>query len=158
VLDGGRVGTAVAGWTSAYAPGFDIHRSDHDTVPDRDRRRLRQVPCRFGVSAEVRDRRRAEGGCRADGGGAEEKEVATATSAEPQEAPLQTLDEMRDRRLLTATQHAEIGAWIARARTPEAIRQMPPALWRTLELASVLMNVDADLMQPPLLSAGPDSG
>lgn len=67
---------------------------------------------------------------------------------------MQTLDEMLDRRLLTAVQHAEIGAWIAHARTPEAIRQMPPALWRTLELASVLMNVDADLTQPPLLSEG----
>ena len=52
-------------------------------------------------------------------------------------------------RLLSPEQHAEIGAWVAQARTPEAIMQMPPALWRTLELASVLMNFDADLMQPP---------
>lgn len=65
---------------------------------------------------------------------------------------MQTLDEMLSRNLLTPAQHAEIGAWIARARTPEAIRQMPAPLWRTLELASVLMNVDADLTQPPLLS------
>jgi len=64
---------------------------------------------------------------------------------------LQTLDEMLNRRLLSPAQHAEIGAWIARARTPEAILQMPAALWRTLALASVLMNVDADLTQPPLL-------
>jgi hypothetical protein len=56
---------------------------------------------------------------------------------------------MLGRRLLTAQQHAEIGAWIAHAKTPEGIRQMPPALWRTLELASVLMNVDADLTLAP---------
>jgi hypothetical protein len=68
--------------------------------------------------------------------------------------PVQTLDEMLSRKLLTAEQHAEIGAWIAHARTPEAIRQMPAPLWRTLELASVLMNVDADLTQAPLLSEG----
>ena len=62
---------------------------------------------------------------------------------------MQTLDEMLSRRLLTPAQHAEIGGWIARLRTPDAIQQMPPALWRTLALASVLMNVDADLLQPP---------
>lgn len=66
---------------------------------------------------------------------------------------MQTLDEMLDRRLLTPDQHADIAAWVMRARTPEAILQMPPALWRTLELASVLMEVDADLQQAPLLSA-----
>lgn len=65
---------------------------------------------------------------------------------------MQTLDEMLSRQLLNATQHREIAAWIAHAKTPEGIRRMPPHLWRTLELASVLMNVDADLMQPPLLS------
>jgi len=68
--------------------------------------------------------------------------------------PMQTLDEMLSRRLLTQAQHHEIGAWIARARTPEAILRMPAPLWRTLELASVLMNVDADLTQPPLMSEG----
>lgn len=62
---------------------------------------------------------------------------------------MQTLDEMLSRKLLTASQHAEIGAWIAQAKTPEAIRRMPAPLWRTLELASVLMNLDADLLQPP---------
>ena len=67
---------------------------------------------------------------------------------------MQTLDEMLHRHLLTPAQHLEIGAWIAQARTPDAIRQMPAPLWRTLELASVLMNVDADLTQPPLLSEG----
>jgi hypothetical protein len=65
---------------------------------------------------------------------------------------LQTLDEMRDRCLLTQQQHAEIGAWVSQARTPEAILAMPEALWRTLELASVLMDVDADLRRAPLLA------
>lgn len=68
---------------------------------------------------------------------------------------MQTLDEMLSRKLLSPSQHAQIGAWIRRARTPDAIRQMPLPLWRSLELASVLMDVDADLTQPPLLSAGP---
>ena len=64
---------------------------------------------------------------------------------------MQTLDEMLSRRLLTPTQHAQIGAWIAHARSPERIRQMPAPLWRTLELASILMDVDADLTRiPPL--------
>jgi hypothetical protein len=71
------------------------------------------------------------------------------------EAHVQTLDEMLSRNLLTAAQHGEIESWITNARTPEAIRQMPAPLWRTLELASVLMDVDADLTQPPLLSASP---
>jgi len=64
---------------------------------------------------------------------------------------MQTLDEMRSRHLISTEQHAEIGAWIAAGKTPEAIMQMPAHLWRALTLASVLMNVDADLMQPPLL-------
>ena len=67
---------------------------------------------------------------------------------------MQTLDEMLSRKLLTPAQHGEIAAWIAHARTPEGIRRMPAPLWRTLELASVLMNLDADLTQPPLLSSG----
>ena len=67
---------------------------------------------------------------------------------------MQTLDEMLSRSLLTSAQHAEISAWIAQAKTPEAIMQMPEALWRSLALASALMNIDADLTQPPLLSAG----
>lgn len=65
---------------------------------------------------------------------------------------MKTLDEMLSRHLLTRAQHREIGAWIANARTPEAIMRMPPPLWRSLELASVLMNLDADLTQPPLLT------
>ena len=67
---------------------------------------------------------------------------------------MQTLDEMLARRLLTSHQHAEIGTWIARARTPEAILAMPPSLWKSFELASVLMNVDADLTQAPLYADG----
>lgn len=68
---------------------------------------------------------------------------------------MQTLDDMLSRSLLTPEQHAEIGAWIRQARTPEAILQMPDTLWRSLALASLLMNVDAELTQPPLMSAGP---
>ena len=66
---------------------------------------------------------------------------------------MDTLDDMRSRHLLTAEQHAEIGAWVARGKSPEAILAMPPHLWRALALASVLMNVDAELTQPPTLSA-----
>ena len=73
---------------------------------------------------------------------------------DPAEARVQTLDEMLSRRLLTARQHADISAWITQAKTPEAILQMPESLWRSLALASALMNVDADLTQPPLLSDG----
>lgn len=68
---------------------------------------------------------------------------------------MRTLDDMRSRHLLTPQQHAEIGAWVARHRMPEAIMAMPAHLWRALALASVLMNVDADLMQPPGLDNGP---
>jgi len=67
---------------------------------------------------------------------------------------MQTLDEMLNRSLLTADQHAGIRDWIRRAKTPDAILQMPAPLWRSLALASLLMNVDADLTQPALLSAG----
>ncbi len=61
---------------------------------------------------------------------------------------------MRRQHLLTPEQHAEIGAWVARGRTPEAIMAMPAHLWRALALASVLMNVDADLTQRPALDGG----
>lgn len=64
---------------------------------------------------------------------------------------METLDEMRRQHLLTAEQHAHIAAWVTRHRTPEAILAMPPPLWRALSLASVLLNVDSDLVQPPLL-------
>jgi hypothetical protein len=66
---------------------------------------------------------------------------------------VKTLDEMLSLRLLTHEQHQEIGAWIAQARTPERIQEMPAPLWRALTLASVLMNVDADLTQPPTYDA-----
>jgi hypothetical protein len=65
---------------------------------------------------------------------------------------MQTLNEMLTRGLLTQAQHVEIGAWIAHAKTPEGIMLMPPHLWKAFELASVLMNVDADLTQASLLS------
>ncbi|HET9642353.1 MAG TPA: hypothetical protein VFP68_03110 [Burkholderiaceae bacterium] len=64
---------------------------------------------------------------------------------------MKTLDEMLGLGLLTSAQHRQIKAWIADARTPEAIMQMPAALWRSLELASVLMDFDADIMKPPCL-------
>ena len=62
---------------------------------------------------------------------------------------MQTLDDMLALKLLTPDQHHELSAWGVHARTPEKIMQMPPHLWRTLELASVLMDFDADLTQPP---------
>lgn len=64
---------------------------------------------------------------------------------------METLDDMRRLHLLTPQQHADIGAWVASRRTPEAIMAMPPHLWRALALASVLMNVDADLTREPAL-------
>lgn len=67
---------------------------------------------------------------------------------------MKTLDEMLNRRLLTQQQHAEIAGWVASARTPEAIMDMPAPLWRSLSLASVLMNLDADLTQPPSFDFG----
>jgi hypothetical protein len=66
---------------------------------------------------------------------------------------VKTLDEMLSLRLLSPEQHHDIGAYIAEARTPEAILQMPEPLWRALSLASVLMNLDAELQQPPLFEA-----
>lgn len=65
---------------------------------------------------------------------------------------MQTLDDMRRLSLLTADQHAQISQWVARAKTPECILAMPEPLWRALSLASLLMNVDADLLRPPSLS------
>jgi len=66
---------------------------------------------------------------------------------------VKTLDEMLSLRLISREQHDVIGSWIAEARTPQAIMRMPAPLWRALELASVLMDVDADLRQPPLFEA-----
>ena len=72
---------------------------------------------------------------------------------------METLDDMRRLHLLTPEQHAQIGAWVASGRTPDAIMAMPPHLWRALALASVLMNVDADLTRrPPLGGDMPPNG
>ena len=66
---------------------------------------------------------------------------------------MQTLDEMLSLHLLSAEDHASIAAWIAEVKTPEGILAMPAPLWRALELASVLMNFDADVTQAPQLTA-----
>ena len=66
---------------------------------------------------------------------------------------MQTLDEMLKRHFLNPDQHGQICAWIAAAKTPQAILQMPSELWRTLELASVLMDFEADMARPPPLGA-----
>jgi hypothetical protein len=68
-----------------------------------------------------------------------------------QNAQMKTLDDMRQRKLLRAEQHAQITAWVAGGDGPEAIMPMPSNLWRAVSLASVLMNVDAELTQPPHL-------
>lgn len=69
---------------------------------------------------------------------------------------MQTLDDMLARHLLTPEQHGNIGAWIAAARTPQAILDMPAGLWRTLELASVLLGFDRDMSAPPPLGSDPE--
>jgi hypothetical protein len=63
------------------------------------------------------------------------------------------IDEMLSLNLLSAHQHREIASWVRVARTPEAIMAMPPHLWRAIEVASVAMNIDADLTRPPWLGA-----
>ena len=63
------------------------------------------------------------------------------------------IDEMLSLNLLSTHQHREIASWVRAARTPEAIMAMPPHLWRALEVASVAMNIDADLTRPPWLGA-----
>lgn len=62
---------------------------------------------------------------------------------------MKTIDEMLHLDLITAEQHGEISAWVAQARTPEAILEMPAPLWRAIELASLEMGIDADLTRPP---------
>lgn len=62
---------------------------------------------------------------------------------------MQTLDDMLALKLLTPDQHHEISAWVVHARTPEKILQMPPHLWRSLELASVLMGFDVGTTDLP---------
>ncbi len=61
---------------------------------------------------------------------------------------MQTLNEMLALKLLTPEQHFEILSWTTRAKTPEKIMEMPPHLWRSLELAAVLMGFEAE--QPQL--------
>ncbi|WP_374673149.1 hypothetical protein [Ideonella sp.] len=68
---------------------------------------------------------------------------------------MRTIDEMLHLDLLTPTEHGAIEAWIARAKSPDAILAMPPPLWQALERASEAMNVDADLARlPAWLSEG----
>ncbi len=62
---------------------------------------------------------------------------------------MQTLDEMLSRHFLSPEQHSEIAAWIAAAKTPQAILAMPAELWRALELASVLIGFSGDMALPP---------
>ena len=56
---------------------------------------------------------------------------------------------MLARNFLTTDQHGQIRTWIAELRTPQAILEMPSHLWRSLELASVLMGFDDDVTQTP---------
>ena len=75
------------------------------------------------------------------------------TRPSPHTGCVKLLDEMLSLNLLSAHQHREIASWVRDARTPEAIMAMPPRLWRAIELASVAMNIDADLTRPPWLGA-----
>lgn len=68
---------------------------------------------------------------------------------------VKTIDEMLSLDLLSTQQHHEIASWVRSARTPEAIMAMPAHLWRAIEVASVAMNIDADLTRPPWLGADP---
>jgi hypothetical protein len=65
------------------------------------------------------------------------------------------IDEMLSLDLLSAHQHREIACWVRTAGTPEAIMAMPPHLWRAIERASVVMNIDADLTRPPWFGSDP---
>ena len=55
---------------------------------------------------------------------------------------MQLLDEMLALKLLTPDQHSEIGDWVRQARTPDRILQMPAHLWRALESASVILDLE----------------
>ncbi|HSB21623.1 MAG TPA: hypothetical protein VLE94_00800 [Burkholderiaceae bacterium] len=68
---------------------------------------------------------------------------------------MKIIDEMLSLNLLSTNQHREIASWVRAARTPEAIMAMPPHLWRAIEVASVAMNIDADLTRPPCCGADP---
>ena len=60
---------------------------------------------------------------------------------------MQTLNEMLALKLLTPEQHFEILSWTTQAKTPEKIMEMPPHLWRSLELAAVLMGFEGEPAQ-----------
>jgi hypothetical protein len=74
-------------------------------------------------------------------------------SRDPHTVRVKIIDEMLSLDLLSTQQHREIACWLHASRTPEAIMAMPPPLWRAIESASLVMNIDADLIRPPLLSA-----
>ena len=67
---------------------------------------------------------------------------------------MKTIDEMLHLDLLTADQHLQISAWIARSASPDEILQMPAPLWKAVERASQAMGIDEDLLRPPLFDAG----
>jgi len=60
---------------------------------------------------------------------------------------MQTLNEMLALKLLSPEQHFEILSWTTRAKTPEKIMEMPPHLWRSLELAAALMGFESESAQ-----------
>lgn len=67
---------------------------------------------------------------------------------------MRTIDEMLHLELLSQAEHHQIAAWIADSTSPDAILAMPQALWRALERASEVMNIDADLLRVPAWQAG----
>ena len=67
---------------------------------------------------------------------------------------MKIVDEMFNLALLTAEQHQQISAWVARADSPEEILKMPTELWQAVERASAVMGIDDDLQRPPALDAG----
>ncbi|MCO4093213.1 MAG: hypothetical protein HEQ37_00825 [Acidovorax sp.] len=70
---------------------------------------------------------------------------------------MKTIDEMLHLELLTAEQHGDISAWIARSASPDEILQMPAPLWQAVERASQVMGINEDLLRPPAMDAG-DAG
>lgn len=67
---------------------------------------------------------------------------------------MKTIDEMLHLDLLTADQHLQISAWIARSSSPDEILQMPAPLWKAVERASQAMGIEEDLLRPPVFDAG----
>lgn len=66
---------------------------------------------------------------------------------------MRTIDEMLHLSLLTPEQHQAVSDWIAQARSPEEILQMPAVLWQAVAHASDVMGIDRDLLRPPLMEA-----